>query len=87
MIVLVAPLAGFVLGLMARRWSVAWVAALILIALSTIGLPLGWFNSSDMEPLGGLIITAIFYEIPFLLAVSLGVLVRRSGAARRRGAF
>ena len=84
MTLLVGPLAGFVLGLAVKRWSVVFAAVLVLILLSGVGLPLGWFDTADMEPLGGLIIIAVFFEIPFLLGVSVGAFVRRV-IARRRG--
>ena len=53
MIFIVGPVVGFVLGLAVKRWSVVVAAASLLIVLSAVGLPLGWFNSKDME-LGGL---------------------------------
>jgi ABC-type Fe3+ transport system permease subunit len=59
-------------------------AAGVLIVLSAAGLPLGWFDSQDMEPLGGLIITVIFLELPFLSCLLLGVWSRQSRALRRQ---
>jgi len=81
---LVVPAVGFVLGLAVKRWSVVVAAASLLIVLSAMGLPLGWFNTKDMEPLGGLIITAIFLELPFLFSLFLGVWLRRSQPLRRQ---
>ena len=87
MIVLVGPAIGFALGLLFGRWSIVLGAAVLLIVLSAVGLPLGWFDTEDMQPLGGLIITAIYFEIPFLAFLALGVRLRRSrrsdGSARR----
>jgi hypothetical protein len=83
MFLLVGPLVGFALGLLVRRWSVVAAAVVVIVVLSALGVPLGWFDSEDMEPLGGLIITAVFFEIPFLLCLGVGVWVRRSRAMRR----
>jgi hypothetical protein len=83
MIVLVAPAMGFALGLLWRRWSVVLWAAVLLAVLSAVGLPLGWFDTEDMQPLGGLIITAIYFEMPFLGFLALGVGLRSRGGPRR----
>jgi hypothetical protein len=76
MLVLAAPAIGFALGLLLARWSIVLGATVLLIVLSAVGLPLGWLDAEDMQPLGGLIITAIYFEIPFLAFPAL-----RGGAA------
>ena len=83
---LIGPAAGFVGGLLVARLRVVAVLVGTAVVLSAVGLPLGWFDTEDMEPLGGLIIFAVYFEIPTLCFVALGACTRRWLGDRRHGA-
>jgi hypothetical protein len=73
------PTFGFLLGLTAKRWSVAAGCTVVALAFSLSGWVLGWAGDSDTPALGGAILFAMFFGAPFAGSVCLGVALARCG--------
>ena len=80
LIFIVPGIIGFLLGALVKRWSVVVGCALVALAASLSGWIFGWSGDSDTPALGGAIILALFYGLPFVAGAAIGV-----WGARARG--
>ena len=71
----VGPVIAFAAGFLVKRKSVILGCTLVAIVVSLSGWIFGWAGDSDTPTLGGAIIFALYFGMPFVGAAYIGVLL------------